>query len=305
MAVMVSSCMAFGRLAQDREILALRSTGVNPLVLNILPLTISIALTLGMIWFNNHILPEANHRVKNIMIDMVQKKPVFKIKALVTMKDLEGYDMQVADVDYKKSEITRIKLFDKATGREIFANSGVFYTDSTKITLLLRDGEIHELLDSGRYRKLAFDEQYIYIPIDKETIQRDREYRGERELSARSLKDRIKVMQVEKRQESQPKNAYKSKKIDSLLVEYHKKYSIPFACFAFVLLGCPLAIRVRKGGMGAGFGLALLFFIFYYVCLIGGEHLGDRGTITPWIAMWFPNIVLTIIGAWATYFANK
>lgn len=299
MAVMVSSCMVFGRLSQDMEIIAIRATGINPLILNTVPLVIGGLLTFEMVRFNNHMLPEANHKLRNVMLDIAQKKPCFRINPLVTIK-LEGYDMQVADVDYKKSGISRVKLFEKGTGREIFAKSGIFYADSAKITLLLRDGEIHELLASGRYRRLTFDEQEVYIPIDQQSIQRDREYRGERELSARGLKQRIQAVQKEKGNE-----AYKKRKINGLLVEYHKKYSIPFACFVFVFLGCPLAIRVRKGGAGAGFGVALLFFIFYYVCLVGGEHLGDRGVISPWIAMWFPNIVLILIGCWATYRANR
>ncbi|MBI4721474.1 MAG: LptF/LptG family permease [Candidatus Stahlbacteria bacterium] len=267
MAVMVSSCMAFGRLAQDMEITAIRAAGINPLLLNIMPIVLVGLLTYGMVLFNNHLLPEANHKLKNIMLDIAQKKPCLRIRPLVTMEDMQGYDLQVGAVDYKKAEIYKVKLFDKMTGREIFARSGLFYSDSTKITLLLKDGELHEPLTDGRYRKMGFDEQYIYIPIDAQTIQRDREYRGDRELSAQGLKQKIQSVIKENGD-----NRYKKRKINSLLVEYHKKYSIPFACLVFVILGCPLAIRVKRGGIGAGFGLTLLFFIFYYVCLIGGNR---------------------------------
>ncbi len=300
MGVLVASCMAFGRLAQDMEITAVRSTGINPLKLNILPMIFGASITLLMIWFNNHTLPESNHRLKNIMIDLAQTKPCFRMKALVTLKDFSGYDMQVESVDYKKSEIYKVKLFEKETSREIFANSGSFHTDSLTLTLLLRDGEIHELFQKERYRRLAFKEQYIHIPLDNVFIKRNRNYRGERELSANGLLERINELR-----EKEKTKKRKIRKINSLLVEYHKKYSIPFACFAFILLGCPLAIKVRRGGAASGFGLALLFFIFYYVCLVGGENLGDRGVIPPCLAMWFPNIVLLIIGGWATYRANK
>lgn len=299
MAVMVSSCMAFGRLSQDMEITALRATGVNPLTLNVLPLIIGGGLTFGMIQFNNRLLPETNHQLRNVMTDIAQKKPCFRINPLVTM-EVNGYNMQVGAVNYKKSEISKIKLFEKKTRREIFAKSGIFCADSAKITLVLKNGEIHELLPLGRYRRLTFDEQEIHISVDLISVQRDREYRSDRELSAQGLKKRMKELQKEN-----GTDPYKKRRINDLLVEYHKKYSIPFACFVFAFVGCPLAIRVRRGGAGAGFGLALLFFIFYYVCLVGGEHLGDRGVIPPWIAMWFPNFVLMTIGGWATSRANK
>jgi lipopolysaccharide export system permease protein len=299
MAVMVASCMAFGRFAQDMEIVAFRATGRNPLTLNISPLiTMGVMFTLGMIWFNNHILPDANHKLKNVLIDISQKKPCFRMKAFVTMRDLEGYDMQVGSIDYKKSEIRKIKLFEKETNREIFAKKGTFYADNGKITLILKDGEIHELFEKGRYRRLTFTEHKIYIPMDQESIRRDRTYRGERELSARGLKEKIKKLQKETKDKK-----YLKRRTNTLLVEYHKKYSIPSACFVFIIIGCPLAIRIKR--RGAGFGLALLFFIFYYICLIGGEHLGDRGIVPPWLSMWFPNIMLFIIGSWITYWTNK
>ncbi len=300
MGVMIASSMAFGRLSQDLEITALRASGVNPLKLNLLPIVFACALTLFMIWFNNHTLPESNHKLKNLMIDIAQKKPCFRMKALVILNDFEGYDMQVGYVDYKQSKIRKIKLFEKASSREIFAKEGCFYTDSSMITMILKDGEIHELLNTGRYRYLSFTEHRIYLPLNQEFIRKNRTYRGDRELSAHGLKEKISEIQ-----KKETNKAYKKRKINSLLVEYHKKYSIPFACVVFVLLGCPLAIRVKRGGAGAGFGLGLLFFIFYYICLIGGENLGDRGIIAPWLSMWFPNIALLILSGWAMYQANK
>ncbi|MDI6840843.1 MAG: LptF/LptG family permease [bacterium] len=301
MGVMIASCMAFGRLAQDREVIAIRAAGVNPLKLNLLPVIFGgVFLTLFTIWFNNHVLPESNHRLKNLMVDIAQKKPCFRIKALVILKDFNGYDIQVGSVNYKQSTIQRVKLFENETAKEIFANRGSFYTDSVGITIMLSDGEIHEPVNPGIYRRLIFNEYRIHLPLDQEFVRLNREYRSERELSAIGLKERIKEEQRKERNE-----LYKKRKIDSLLIEYHKKYSIPFACIVFVLLGCPLAIRVRKGGAGTGFGIGLLFFIFYYICLIAGEDLGDRGIIVPWLSMWFPNIVLLGISGWAMSRVNK
>jgi lipopolysaccharide export system permease protein len=62
----------------------------------------------------------------------------------------------------------------------------------------------------------------------------------------------------------------------------------------FVLLGAPLAIRMGRSGMNMAIGLSLLFFLVYYVCLIGGEKLADRGLASPFLAMWAPNIIFGI-----------
>jgi lipopolysaccharide export system permease protein len=89
------------------------------------------------------------------------------------------------------------------------------------------------------------------------------------------------------------------RRIDSFWVEIHKKFSIPFACVVFVLVGGPLGIRTRKGGF-ANMAIAVGFFIVYYLFLIAGEQLADRRFLSPFLAMWLPNIFFGIIGVYLT-----
>jgi lipopolysaccharide export system permease protein len=84
-------------------------------------------------------------------------------------------------------------------------------------------------------------------------------------------------------------------------VEVNKKFSIPFACIVFVLIGAPLGIKTRKGSFGVGFSLSIGFFLLYWACLIGGEELADRELVSPALAMWFPNIVVGAAGIILTY----
>jgi lipopolysaccharide export system permease protein len=86
------------------------------------------------------------------------------------------------------------------------------------------------------------------------------------------------------------------KQIDTYEVEIYKKYSIPFACIVFTLLGAPLGYRVRKGGFGIAAGLSLLFFLLYWACLIGGEKLADRTIVSPFLGMWIANIIIGCLG---------
>ncbi len=89
------------------------------------------------------------------------------------------------------------------------------------------------------------------------------------------------------------------RRLNSLQVEVQKKFSIPAACLVFVLVGAPLGMRGRRSGVAVAF-LSILFFIFYYLCLAGGEELADRRILSPWFAMWAPNLVIGAIGAWLT-----
>lgn len=90
------------------------------------------------------------------------------------------------------------------------------------------------------------------------------------------------------------RDAYR-KRIASLSVEIHKKFSLPAACVVFVLLGAPIGMRVRRAGPAVAF-LSVVFFLFYWLCLIGGEELANRLLLPPWLAMWLPNIVLGGMG---------
>ena len=89
------------------------------------------------------------------------------------------------------------------------------------------------------------------------------------------------------------------RRIDSFKVEIHKKFSIPFACVVFVLIGAPLGIRTRRGGF-ANMAIAVAFFMIYYLFLIAGEQLADRRFLSPALAMWLPNLLFGLVGL---YFA--
>ena len=83
-------------------------------------------------------------------------------------------------------------------------------------------------------------------------------------------------------------------------VEAHKKFSIPFACILFVLLGAPLGVMAKKGGFAVSTSLSFGFFLLYYILLIGGEELADRNQVTPEVGMWAPNVVLLIVALYLT-----
>lgn len=91
------------------------------------------------------------------------------------------------------------------------------------------------------------------------------------------------------------------KQVDVYDVEIYKKYSIPFACIIFTLIGAPLGYRVKKGGFGIAAGLSLLFFLLYWASLIGGEKLADRDIVSPFWGMWLVNVILGIFGLYLMF----
>ncbi len=85
-------------------------------------------------------------------------------------------------------------------------------------------------------------------------------------------------------------------KSNRFMVEFHKKLAIPFACIVFALLGVPMAVTASRSGKGISVTLALAVYLIYYLFLVGGEKLADRGKMDPLLAMWSANLVLLTIG---------
>ena len=79
-------------------------------------------------------------------------------------------------------------------------------------------------------------------------------------------------------------------------VEIQKKFSLAAACIIFVLVGAPIALRFPRGGVGLVIGVSFFIFAVYYVGLIGGEELANRGIISAFSAMWGTNVIMTVVG---------
>ncbi len=80
-------------------------------------------------------------------------------------------------------------------------------------------------------------------------------------------------------------------------LEFHKKFSIPFASLSFVFFAFPVGLLTKRAGRAVGFGIGLLVSTLYWSLLVGGQALGvDSQYISPALAMWFPNILVAAIG---------
>ena len=83
---------------------------------------------------------------------------------------------------------------------------------------------------------------------------------------------------------------------DRFEIEIHKKFSLAAACLIFCILAPPIALRFPRGGVGLVIGVSLVVFALYYVGLIGGESLANKGVVPPFWAMWGTNVIMTLVG---------
>ena len=84
--------------------------------------------------------------------------------------------------------------------------------------------------------------------------------------------------------------------ISEYLVEFYKKFSIPFACLALGVIGVPVGLMVRKGGRMIGLGVGVGIITMYYVVLTAGEKAAKVGVYPPSLGAWTPNIITLVVG---------
>ena len=321
MAVLVAVLMTFGRISGDNELTALKSAGLPLARLLFAPALAGAVLTLGLYFFTDRVLPEANHSLKNTFMAISSSKPALRLKDNTFVSDFPGYNILVGKVDDRNSRLHKVTIYESVPNgypRTIIADEGqlTMMPKQNVLRLELWRGQIHEAdaSDPRIYHKMDFNTHVINLPLDPATVQTVRSQRGDREMTSKMMQSQI--SQIEQtispvraqladssRLSFWQKEQYrqdihnKTSDIRRYQVEIHKKLAIPFACLVFVLLGVPLGSMTRKGSMGASIGMALGFFMLYWVALVGGEELADRQIMSPWLAMWLANIILGACGA--------
>ncbi len=81
------------------------------------------------------------------------------------------------------------------------------------------------------------------------------------------------------------------------MMEFYKKFSIPFSCLPFILFAFPVGLFTRRSGKTVGFGIGLFISIFYWGLLVAGQTLGIRSDFSPFLSMWIPNLAILALAA--------
>lgn len=87
--------------------------------------------------------------------------------------------------------------------------------------------------------------------------------------------------------------------------EWHRKLTLPFACFIFFFIGAPLGAIIRKGGLGLPVIISVLFFIIYYIISTSAERSAKEGAISSFFGMWLSTGIILPFGIILTYKATR
>ena len=166
MAWLIALLAAFGRLAESRGYLVAKSAGVSLPRLAWPALAAGVALTAGMAYFNNQMLPEANYRMSGLWRDIRVSQPGFALTPGEFYTDVAGYAIRADAIPPDSSGLLEgVTVFetDPSGGTATLTAARARLQSQyggQRLTMLLENGHIDRRTPEGeadRYQRLAFD----------------------------------------------------------------------------------------------------------------------------------------------------
>jgi len=201
MAILLASIMSFGRLSVDNELIAFKSCGIN--IYTLLKPTVIAALLISffMVYFNNAVLPETNHLLKNMMIKANYRRPATAIVP-GTFNSMKNYTIYVKErIDdelfgiliYNREKTKFPQTISAEWGRIELANGG------NSLKAILYNGQMHERdqKNPAKYNISEFKKFTLNLPdLGYKMNKEGTDYRGDRELSSSSMQDIVNERKV-------------------------------------------------------------------------------------------------------------
>ncbi len=298
MATLMAAVLAFGRLAQDRELTAFKSAGVGLGRLIAPALGLGGAFSLLLLVFNGSVLPWATTEYKTIFFTIVRQRASVALQEQRFIREFDRYLLYFERKTGATDELEEVTIVETPPKppRIIAARRGRLAVDpeGKRITLELTDGVMDQPADDeGKdYTRIEFATYAVDLDIHDALKGEKGLVKALDELTYGDLRRKIHDL----------RNVPDVRRIYE--VALHQKVALAFAPLFVVLLGAPLGSLARRGG-GIGLLISLLVIFAYYSLLTIGRGVADRGSVDPMLALWFPNAFLAATGALAYWAAAR
>ncbi len=224
MAVLLATIMSFGRLSTDNELIAFKSCGINIFTLMKPTVIAALLLSIFMLYFNDHILPDSNHLLKNKMIQVNYRRPataiepgIFNEMKNITIYVRERIDTELYGIIIYNREASKFPATINAAHGTIALSDG-----GNSMTATLYDGQMHERDARNRdiYNIRSFRRLILNMPdLGYQMKDVESDYRGDRELDVEAMREII--------SEHETKISQVKTEIDSLTLQISRLENLP------------------------------------------------------------------------------
>jgi lipopolysaccharide export system permease protein len=286
MASMMGVILGFTRMANDGEIMVIKSCGTG--LYKMLPPVILVALCTATITglFSLSLIPRGTIAMDKMLVQLAREKINKGLPAKRFSENMGDIVLYADTVDKKTNEWRGIYITDTRDPRTpviIMAASGRLDSGNShsSMTLTLNNGSLHRSKGSVN-QTMKFKRYTINLPIPAVG-------------HINGTKPGKNAMNQDQLLTQANKLGIKTKQGADLLREYHKRLVLPVSCFIFSILGIPLGLLAGPGQRAIGIPFGLGVFTLYYIFLTAAEALSESLIIPVPVAMWTPNIIFALL----------
>ncbi|MBT3350731.1 MAG: YjgP/YjgQ family permease [Nitrospinaceae bacterium] len=321
MSTLVSSILAFSRLSNDSEFVAMTASGMS-LYSQLVPVAIvgllSAIISALLMMFG---LPWSHQATVDLRYQILKNQAsAFEIREQVFNDTFDGLIIYIRKSSRESKIMHGILISDSRDNRNtqvIFAEQGIVIRDPVGKRMILRlvNGTTHQVnavTDEKKKNARPSAAGQSAPLLDPKTSLSENQYQvvrfGTYDLNlnltqslgnGKALRIRLRGLPISELRKKITAAKPGSGRYYSFLVEFHQRFATPFACLALALLGAPLGVQNRRSGRHGGFALSLIVVFAYYIISSFTEGLGESGTIPAIVAAWGPITLLLAVAAGA------
>ncbi|WP_121968536.1 LptF/LptG family permease [Leptolyngbya sp. BC1307] len=290
MSTLLATMMTYSRFSSDSELTALRASGVSIRRIVVPAVVLSLLITGLSFVVNEVIAPASTERATVILARALdEEKPPFQ-EGNIT------FQQQQPAADGSGDELVRFfhaRKFDGETMSDItvvdfsqeegedglkqIVSADTATWDFSRNLWEFTNGTIYAVSPSGSFRQIIrFDRQDLQLP------------RTPLDLAGRTKKNEEMNIAEATEYLDVLRQTGDEKAVRKLETNIQQKYSIPFACVVFGLVGSAVGVRPQRTGKATSFGVSIVIIFGYYLLSFITTAMGESGVISPFVAGWLP-----------------
>ena len=291
-ATLVGFLMCLGRMMTDNEIMVIRASGKSFLIILVPVLVMGLMISIVSFFVNDYLLPLGTISYNKLYRQILYSDPTIELESN-SVKRTEDATLVIGEVtDTMVSDLIFIDMDDRGQMRLIVSgpteivNTGEpgilmnLSMDSSTVCIFdLQEQDKYTVMNAGETDMNVFASSFFS----------DSSSTNPREMTSFDLFKYIKQITEEGTASTLQMNMYR--------LEFHKKFSLPFASIFFAMLAMPLAIIFGKhNGMAVGLIIGIFLCVAYWAAMIMGQTFGIRQGLDGFWTMWLPDFLVGFAG---------
>lgn len=290
-ATLVGFLMSLGGMMSSNEILIFRASGFSFFKLLVPVAALGLAISLGSFFVNDYLLPLGTIKYNKLMREIMNSTPSIELESN-SVKKLDSSNVVIGEVN--GNNVSDIILFDSKNdedriiigGKSVLQGAkeeGVLMqldiSDSTVLSINRSKADNYDVLTSERSKLNVFDKTVLGVTT-----------RSAREMTTYDLSKKIKSMAADAGDDEAS-----LRRLNIWLMEFHKKFSLPFGSIFFALLAFSIAFLFGKhNGQTLGLLLGIIICVLYWAMQIMGQLFVQRVGLNAFLCIWVPNFIIAL-----------